>query len=90
MKIEFEVNDFGEFLSAFNNSIVALQHIYAGLYFGCEIPLNFDKMLKEKFGNNDEAKIECLRNRVALLYNIYKELEDKENNNADSNYTTSR
>ena len=85
MKIKFEVNDFEEFLSAFNNSIVALQDIYAALYFGCEIPLKFEKMLKEKFGNNDEAKIECLKNRIILLQNIYKEIEDKENNNADSN-----
>jgi len=85
MKIEFEVNDFEEFLSAFNNSIVALQDIYAGLYFGCEIPLKFEEMLEKKFGNNYEAKIECLRNRVTLLCNIYKELEDKENKNEDSN-----
>ena len=47
MKLEIEVDDLTEFVSALNNSIVALNDIYSSLYFGCDIPLIFEKALEK-------------------------------------------
>ena len=68
MKLEIEVDDLTEFVSALNNSINALNDIYSSLYFGCDIPSIFEKALENKFGKgNHEAKCEHLRRKLEIL-----------------------
>ena len=71
MKVELEINDIVETVSALNNAIIAYNHVYQAVFFGCEAPSQFENFLK-KYSYDEKIKI--LKNRLCILKDIYNHL----------------
>lgn len=74
MKIELEFknkNEFSEFISGLNNSILTYQYIIQAIELDCEIPNRFQKL-------KNNLTIEELNERFNILINQYKQLTDIE------------
>ena len=73
MKIEIEVNDLTEFISALNNALIVYGDIISSIQLGCEPGLLIkNKVALEQIGEDK------LKARYDALVNIYMELEEIE------------
>lgn len=71
MKVEIEVDNIELFTTALNNAIVAYGDVLYGIYLGCEIPSQFNKLKTLPF--------EQLKIRQECLKNVYRQIEQIEN-----------
>lgn len=73
MKIEIEVNDLTEFISALNNALIVYGDIISSIQLGCEPGLLIkNKVALEQIGEDK------LKTRYNTLVNVYMELEEIE------------
>lgn len=79
MKITFEINDdeYNDFIGGLNNALNCYGNVVGAYYFGCtnDVPSKIYDFLKDKFGDNEDAKLEFLQNRFNILKKVYKQLE---------------
>lgn len=76
MKITIEVSDKEEFISALNNSLIALNDIANTFFFCCDPPHKWIKWQEKNKMTNDEC-CEILRNRISLLKDVMLQIEDE-------------
>ena len=73
MKIEIEVNDLTEFISALNNALIVYGDIISSIQLGCEPGLLIkNKVALEQIGEDK------LKARYDALVNVYMKLEEIE------------
>lgn len=73
MKIEIEVDDLTEFISALNNALIVYGDIISSIHLGCEPSLLIkNKVALEQIGEDK------LKARYDALVNVYMKLEEIE------------
>ena len=67
MKVEIEVDKIELFATALNNAIIAYEDVLYGIYLGCEIQTQFNKLKTLPF--------EQLKIRQKCLKNVYRQIQ---------------